>query len=413
MNYNVLALSHFDKNNAIFEDYCNGIKNASDTFHYVDYVELYIQRGKSGFETYLFNLVIQLKINFVFIIIRSGDLTFDLFFLKRLADVTKLVFNFFDTEHYFDAVDKYYGQEAFLVLLPNYLPKYRFELLGINALCTFSLYDKARYKKYERTVRDIDISFVGNVVKCGRTPLMSFLSAHNIVVEQFGRGSSNGLITFEEMIAVFNRSKINLNFNASADNAVLILGENINNRIMQIKGRINEIVLCGGFVLTEYSPGIEQMYEIGKEIDVFCNKHELLEKVRYYLTNDTEREAMADAARTRALGKYDTNEVFDWLLNHYLPGLVNTDDGKVLSDTSFEINYSLYRTFYLVNFLARSQFRYAFGELCQLLKIPMLLTRTFKKVPRFLFNGVSLYLSQFPALKARMKSILKIKIRGD
>ena len=36
-----------------------------------------------------------------------------------------------------------------------------------------------------------------------------------------------------------------------------------------VKGRCQEIALSGGFVLSEYAPGLEDLFDIGTEIDVF------------------------------------------------------------------------------------------------------------------------------------------------
>ena len=164
------------------------------------------------------------------------------------------------------------------MLLPDYLSKFRYELLNINALCTFSLFDKQYYKKLDAKEKSIDVSFVGDMAKGNRREYIDYLSANSIPIKCYGHNTENGPVDFEKMIDVFNRSKININFTGAVDNSSLILGSGINNRIKQSKGRPVEIALCGGFVLTEYAPGIENMFEIGKEMGVFHSAEELAEK---------------------------------------------------------------------------------------------------------------------------------------
>ncbi len=53
--------------------------------------------------------------------------------------------------------------------------------------------------------------------------------------------------------------------------------------------RILDIMGSGGFVLTNYQQEIEDYFEIGKEIEVFRDLDELMEKTAYYLSHEEER----------------------------------------------------------------------------------------------------------------------------
>ncbi|OGU34515.1 MAG: hypothetical protein A2068_09945 [Ignavibacteria bacterium GWB2_35_6b] len=91
------------------------------------------------------------------------------------------------------------------------------------------------------------------------------------------------------MINIFNKSKINLNFEKMYDNS----------GTMQLKARIFEICLSGVFLLTEYTHGIENYYKIGKEIDCFSSVDEAINKIHYYLHNETERMKIAKAGHEK------------------------------------------------------------------------------------------------------------------
>ena len=63
--------------------------------------------------------------------------------------------------------------------------------------------------------------------------------------------------------------------------------------------RIFEAVAGGSFLLTDHCEELEDLFEIGNEIDTFSCSGELAEKVRYYLEHDDERQAIAARGHER------------------------------------------------------------------------------------------------------------------
>ncbi len=82
------------------------------------------------------------------------------------------------------------------------------------------------------------------------------LNEYGIGVSCFGYGWPSGSLAAEKIPQIMRKSIISLNFANSR-------GQN------QIKARTFEVPGAGGFLLTEYAPGLEKFYSIGKEIDVF------------------------------------------------------------------------------------------------------------------------------------------------
>jgi spore maturation protein CgeB len=73
--------------------------------------------------------------------------------------------------------------------------------------------------------------------------------------------------------------------------------------------RCFEIPATGTFMLAWYTDDLASMFEAGKDADFFRSKEDLLEKIRYYLQNEEERERIAKAGHDRLLR--DGHEVID------------------------------------------------------------------------------------------------------
>ena len=112
-------------------------------------------------------------------------------------------------------------------------------------------------------------------------------------------------ISQDDMIKVFNQSKINLNLNFSS-----------NKKIVEIKGRNFEIPGCGGFILTNNTPHLEEYYDIGKEIVCFEDMEDLKEKINYFLNHDSEREKIALAGYERTLKEHTYEKRFNDILKY-------------------------------------------------------------------------------------------------
>ena len=87
----------------------------------------------------------------------------------------------------------------------------------------------------------------------------------------------------------------------------------------QIKTRNFEIPGCKTFLLTGYTKRVEDFYDIDKEIVCFKNTKELVDKIRYYLAHDGERERIAAAGYERTLRDHTYEkrfeEIFDFAKN--------------------------------------------------------------------------------------------------
>lgn len=148
------------------------------------------------------------------------------------------------------------------------------------------------------------VSFVGTA-HGSRPRVVAKLRKAGVDIHCFGYGWPRGPVEAGEIPRIIRNSVISLNFSNSK-------GEK------QIKARTFEIPGAGGFLLTEFVPGLERFYRPGREAAVFRDMRDLVAKIRYYLQHPKERDAVAEAGflRTRRDHTYERRlkEVLDFAL---------------------------------------------------------------------------------------------------
>jgi spore maturation protein CgeB len=98
-----------------------------------------------------------------------------------------------------------------------------------------------------------------------------------------------------DMVKTYSRSKISLGFSTVA--GVLEDGE----RITQVRLRDFEAPMSGAFYMVERLDEISEFFEVGREIVCYDGPDDLLDRCKYYLTHETEREAIRVAGHERAM----------------------------------------------------------------------------------------------------------------
>jgi len=168
------------------------------------------------------------------------------------------------------------------------VPKYkRLGSYAVHAIATGNSVER----DWSSVEEKYDVSFVGSL-RADREQYLEILKNKGILVNLFGMAVER-FVSYEEMIDIFGTSKINLNFSKTYQ--YMKFG---------IKARIFEVCLAGGFLLTEYVPGIERFFEINKEIVCFRNPEEMVDKITYYLSHDEERRAIAQDGWRKAINEY-------------------------------------------------------------------------------------------------------------
>jgi len=114
----------------------------------------------------------------------------------------------------------------------------------------------------------------------------------------------------EEMIRVFNQSRINLGFGAVFD-----AGREGGEKKYHVRLRDFEVPMCGAFYLPFYIEELEEYFVIGKELDCYRNEEDLLDKVRYYLKNDAARERIRWSGYHRSIQSHTWEKRFEKLFD--------------------------------------------------------------------------------------------------
>ncbi len=172
-----------------------------------------------------------------------------------------------------------------------------------------------------------EVTFVGGWSK-GRGQIVDALKKAGIPVEVFGGGWPEARrASDEEMIHLFGVSKISLAlnpppgfFNKNSLGRIFYsrsrekIRPNFNlyynfrswleRGIPQVKGRHFEIPACGGFLLTGPADDLGNFYVPDKEMVLFSNIDDYIEKIKYYLAHDDEREAIAKAGYERTIREH-------------------------------------------------------------------------------------------------------------
>jgi hypothetical protein len=113
-----------------------------------------------------------------------------------------------------------------------------------------------------------DVGFCGNINNRGSW-LNEIKNNFNLKIDEFVIG--------HDMVESINKYKIHFNRNISDD---------LNYRTFETLG-------CQTFLLTNHTPGLDELFEIGKHLITYDSADDLIQKINYYLNNETERNEIA------------------------------------------------------------------------------------------------------------------------
>jgi hypothetical protein len=146
--------------------------------------------------------------------------------------------------------------------------------------------------------RPLDLPFKYEVSFCGqrygeRPLLVDYLRRQGIRVDCFGQDWEHGYQSEENLVRIFNQSRINLGFgyvNESTDQC--------------LKGRDFEIPACGALYVTSHNENLNRVYRIGQEIETYTDYADCAAKIKGLLADTGRCEFLQNAARKAVLDRH-------------------------------------------------------------------------------------------------------------
>lgn len=118
--------------------------------------------------------------------------------------------------------------------------------------------------------------------------------------------TSRGKLSYDvELPKLYFLSKINLNVSLHCISSGIPL-------------RVFDIMGVGGFMLTNYQPEIEDIFEIGRNIEVYRSIEELKDKVDYYLKHEEARQRIALNGYKTVSKEHNYGKRLDFILDKIL-----------------------------------------------------------------------------------------------
>jgi RNAse (barnase) inhibitor barstar len=151
-----------------------------------------------------------------------------------------------------------------------------------------------------------DVSFIGTAYTHERIEFIDLIEKSGIKVHIFGgRRFEDEWLSVADYSMKINQTKINLNFNHSNIQA-------------HRKGRAFEVAACGGFMLSTHPEVFKT-----KNLNIFndtkdfisVHKYNIVEKIRYYLNHDEEREQIAKSIYQTYIKNLQCKKTWDYILS--------------------------------------------------------------------------------------------------
>jgi len=307
-----MRYSYGDPNREYSYEYNNFYLSLKDMGHEVtifDYMEELRKRGRAAMNLHLRETVREYQPQLAMFSLYTDQLDPDV--VNSLREHTTTLC-FFHDDTWRVEYSLFWARHFDYFTTPDVYGERRYAKLGLNNAihfpfgCNESLYTRRNVPKV------YDLSFVGSWSSY-REWLIKWLRKKGISAKVAGYRWPGGTLPHQEMVGLFNESRINLNISNSASWDARYLTSSLRgaaNRIRspkiieQLKGRHFEINGCGAFQLSFYVEGLERHYEIGSEIAIYVDPDDLLEKVKLYLADEELRESIAWAGYERTLSAH-------------------------------------------------------------------------------------------------------------
>jgi len=200
--------------------------------------------------------------------------------------------------------DKYLSRfDLILTSFPHFVPLLRKK--GINSEYLKIGFDPRVLKKIGRQKKLYNVTFVGGFTpKHAKATKVLESAAQKIKIDVWGRGTEflsldsplrknyHGEAWGHQMYKILAQSKITLNRHIET------AGIYANNM------RLYEATGMGVMLITDYKKNIGDIFKVGDEVETYKDANELVEKIKYYLKNDSLRKKIAKGGQRKTLNSH-------------------------------------------------------------------------------------------------------------
>lgn len=318
-----------------FYDSLKRMNNKENKVIYFPFDEIIQKFGRDKMNAKLSEVVEENKPDLCFFVLFEDEFKKEV--IKKITESKKTItFNWFCDDHWrFYNFSKYYAPCFHWISTTDSQAKEKYHKIGYkNVIKTQWACNHFLYRPFDLP-KIYNVSFIGQP-HGNRKKIIEKIKKAGINIECWGRGWPNGRISQEEMIRIFSQSKINLNLTKSSgtigwktplrvflykkkekiklassnqwlDNLKSILGKTRK----QIKGRNFEVPGCRCFLLTGDADNLKDYYKDGKDIVIYKDTNDMIDKIKYYLKHNKEREAIALSGYEQTLKEHTYEKRFN------------------------------------------------------------------------------------------------------
>ncbi len=156
-------------------------------------------------------------------------------------------------------------------------------------------FEPQAYPKFDLASKKYDVCFVGHVNSKNREDALDRLFS---TFPNFYYGQQ----LFDAAARKYAETKVVFNISMLDD---LIM-------------RVFEVMGTGSFLLTNWIPTIEEVFTDGKHLVLYRSLDEMIEKAKYYLVHDEEREAIAQAGYEEVIKNHTIQNRVDVILSEFM-----------------------------------------------------------------------------------------------
>lgn len=164
-------------------------------------------------------------------------------------------------------------------------------------------FESSLLPKLRTNLKPYDVTHVGGYgpIHNERNEILETASSQ-VKVDFWGYGESN-LAADSPILKHFHGQAWGLDMHNVLHNSRITLGKHISQVADKYANNLTlfEATGCGALLLTDWKQNLGELFEVGKEIETYRTPQELIEKLRYYLTHEKQRQEIAQAGQRRTL----------------------------------------------------------------------------------------------------------------